>query len=301
MNLSELGMTDKKTDRLLVPENQVIVVLDTASARNLAYPEQPPQWVDTFAKMSVQGYSFSLADGTLAELLAQRRRDALTAEEYHRICQRLERFLNPQLPVLLGKRDLMGMLQVNNHPWSEDECRQMSLSGWSRLKRYEENSDEQQSPEWVLQEERDDWIEFFSGWQQIIDEINAENPSSPLDLEAMSAGMLEGMASAQDTWSSLVPSMSVRLHLQSRYLCRQFIRMQKAEDAYNPTSKKKRNDGIDADLYRFLQLPALVVTEDRGFLTGLGDIDSFQKHWFFKAEALAEKWEQGQKPAPIWP
>lgn len=294
-------MTEKKTDRLLVPENQVIVVLDTSSARDLAYSEQSPQWVDTFAKMSKQGYSFSLADGALAELLTQRRRDALTAEECYQICQRLERFLNPQLPVLLGKRDLMGMLQANKHPWSEDECRQLSLTGWSRLKRCAESGDEQQSPEWVLQEERDDWIEFFSGWQQIIDEIKAENPSIPLDLEAMSTGMLEGMASTQNTWSSLVPSMSVRLHLQSRYLCRQFIRMQKAEDAYNPMSKKKRNDGIDADLYRFLQLPALVVTEDRGFLSGLSDIDSFQKHWFFKAKTLAEKWEQGLKPAPTWP
>lgn len=294
-------MTDKKTNRLLVSENQTIVVLDTASARNLAYPDQLPQWVNTFSKMSQQGYSFSLADGTLAELLSQRHRGALTAEGCHRICHRLERFLNPELPVLLGKRDLKGMLQLNNHPWSEDECRQRSLFYWSRLKHYAEGGDEQQSPEWVLQEERDDWIEFFRRWQQLIDEINAENPSLPLDLEAISAEMLEGMARFQDTLSSLVPSMSVRLHLQSRYLCRQFIRMQKAEGAYNPTARKKRNDGIDADIYRFLQLPALVVTEDRGFLNGLDDIESFQKHWFFKAEALAEKWEQGQKPVPTWP
>ena len=294
-------MDERNNDRLLVPDDQIIVVLDTAPARNLAYLEKSPQWANTFAKMSKQGYSFSLVDGALTELLAQRSRGALTPEECRRISERLETFLNPQLPIMPGKRDLMGMLQMSEHPWDEDECRLLSLSGWEMLKHCAEFDYQQDSPEWVLQEERDDWIDFFNSWQKAVDEINAKDPSTPVDLEAMSTAMLRGMAKAQDSWASPPPSMSVRLHLQSRYLCRQFIRMQKPKDAYDPTSKKKRNDGIDADLYRYLPLPALIVTEDKGFLTGLSDIDSFQKHWFFKAESLAENWEQGHSPAPTWP
>ena len=46
--------------------------------RGLAYVTETPPWVDTFARMAQQNYSFSLADGALSELLAQRQRNALS-------------------------------------------------------------------------------------------------------------------------------------------------------------------------------------------------------------------------------
>ena len=57
--------------RKLIPDELTIVVLDTCTVRGLAYAEATPGWVSTFAAMTENGYSFSLADGALTELLAQ--------------------------------------------------------------------------------------------------------------------------------------------------------------------------------------------------------------------------------------
>lgn len=294
-------MTAQNPDRLLVPENKVIVVLDTAPARELAYAKETPPWVETFAQMAKDGYSFSLADGALTELLAQRHRNALSATDCLKILERLECFLNPELPVMLGKRDLSGMLQINEEPWDMRECLELSKYALKLLKQCADPSDQQQSPEWALQEERDDWVGLFAGWQQILDDINAEDPSEPIDVNLLTSGMLDQMARHQDEWTSLVPSMSVRNHLKNRYMWRQFVRKQKHKNAYDPTSSKKRNDGIDADLYLYLILPALIVTTDSGFFGGLADIESFQKGWFFQAQELANEWLRGMRPAPTWP
>ncbi|WP_122572979.1 hypothetical protein [Pseudomonas viridiflava] len=294
-------MTEKNPDRLLVPDNKVIVVLDTAPVRELAYAEETPPWVETFAQMAREGYSFSLADGALSELLAQRHRNALSATDCLKILERLERFLSPELPVMLGKRDLSGMLQINEDPWDAQECLELSQYALELLKQCAHPADKQQSPEWVLQEERDDWVGLFAGWQKILDEINAEDPSEPIDVNLLTSGMLDQMARHQDEWSSLVPAMSVRNHLKNRYMWRQFVRKQKRKNGYDPTSSKKRNDGIDADLYLYLILPALIVTTDGGFFRGLADIESFQKGWFFEAQVLANEWSRGARPAPTWP
>lgn len=294
-------MSKTKPERLLVPDHQIIVVLDTAPVRDLAYEAKPPQWVSTFARMADQGYSFSLADGALAELLAQRQRNALSAVDCQRILECLKTFLNSQLPVLLGKKDLSGMLQVNEEPWDANECRNLSLLGWKLLTRCANPDDQQASPEWALEEERDDWKGLFAGWQEILDTLNAEDPTHPIDVSILTSEILEAMERWQDEQNSLLPPMSVRMHLQNRYHWRQFVRMQQKKGGYNPDSPKKRNDGIDADLYRYLLLPALVVTRDNGFLTKLSDIQSFQKGWLYTAQQLAEDWLRGMHPAPTWP
>ncbi|MCC6070544.1 hypothetical protein ACFSQU_12000 [Massilia sp. GCM10020059] len=294
-------MTEPKRDRLLIPDNKIIVVLDTAPVRGLAYATETPPWVDTFTRMAQQNYSFSLADGALSELLAQRQRNALSPADCQRVLERLQSFLNLQVPVLLGKKDLLGMLQVNEEPWSEDECRAVSLTGWKLLMRCAHPNDQQPSPEWALEEEREDWKGLFAGWQKILDNINVEDPADPIDVNELTPMLLDGMERGQDKWNSLVPPMSVRMHLQNRYHWRQFVRMQQKKGAYNPNSPKKRNDGIDADLYRYLVLPALIITEDNGFLTKLADIQSFQKSWLYTPQQLADEWIQGNEPAPNWP
>lgn len=294
-------MTAQNPERQLVPENKVIVVLDTAPVRELAYAEETPPWVGTFAQMAKEGYSFSLADGALTELLAQRNRNALSATDCRKILERLKCFLSPELPVMLGKRDLSGMLQINEEPWDARECLDLSKYALKLLKQCADPADQQLSPEWALQEERDDWVGLFDGWQQILDDVTAEDPSEPIDVTLLTSGMLDQMGRRQDEWSSLVPPMSVRNHLKNRYMWRQFVRKQKHKNAYDPTSSKKRNDGIDADLYLYLILPALIITTDSAFFGGLADIESFQKEWFFQAQELANEWLRGTRPAPTWP
>lgn len=294
-------MTLRNPERLLIPENKIIVVLDTAPVRELAYAEETPPWVETFSQMAKEGYSFSLADGALTELLAQRHRNALSATDCQKILERLERFISPELPVMLGKIDLSGMLQINEEPWDARECSDLSEYAFELLRECTNPDNYQSSPEWALQEEREDWISLFTGWQKILDEINEEDPSNPIDANLLTSGILEQMGSHQDEWSDLTPPMSTRNHLKNRYMWRQFVRKQKRKDAYDPTSSKKRNDGIDADLYLYLILPAFVVTTDSGFFGGLADIESFQKGWFFKAQDLANEWLRGTRPAPTWP
>lgn len=294
-------MTVQSTPRHLVPEDKIIVVLDTAPARNLAYLNTPPAWVETYEQMASDGYSFSLSEVAVAELIAQRQRGALSADDCRKICEGLERFLNPELPVLLGNYDLGGMLNINEIPWSAGECQSLSQLAWMMLNACAHPDDEQDTPEPVLQEERDEWIAFFEGWQGILDIHNAEDPSTPLDLDAMTPQMLELIAQSQDKHCVLEPPRSVRLHLEARYRWRQFVRKQQRKGGYDPESKKKKNDGIDANLFLYLILPAFVVTEDNLFFGGLEGIDSFQASWFFKPQALADAWAGGTRPAPTWP
>ncbi|MNG13289.1 hypothetical protein D3C84_969600 [compost metagenome] len=95
-------------------------------------------------------------------------------------------------------------------------------------------------------------------------------------------------------------SMGARCDLQIRYLYRQWVRTRKSKRAYYPATHNNRNDGIDFDFYRFLMLPALVLTEDKGFLSRISDIPSSQKNWFMTPQELANSWQHGDRPWPTW-
>ena len=276
------------------------MVLDTAPARKLAYPNENTQWCETYALMAQQGYSFSLADATVAELVEQRYRGSLSADDCRKMCAKLETFLNPELPVLLGKIDIGGMLGLDEEPWSPDESRLLSLHAWSIVKRCSDPAAQLESFKAELQDERNDWIALYDGWQRIHDKLQSEDPEDPIDVSSLTEAILSTMEMRQEQWGTLTPPMSVRSHLSNRYHWRQFVRMQNKKGAYNPRSDKKVNDGIDADLYRYLVLPAFIVSEDNCFFGGLDDIQSFQKSWFFRPQALADEWQKGNKPKPIW-
>lgn len=96
------------------------------------------------------------------------------------------------------------------------------------------------------------------------------------------------------------PTMAMRLDLQMRYIWRQWVRTRQKKDGYDPTSEKRSNDGIDLDLYSYLMLPAFVVADDKGFHERLSDIKSDQRRWFWRPQELADAWERGERPRPIW-
>lgn len=304
-------MGETATRRLLVSDEQVVVVLDTAPARELAYADEPAAWLDTFSQMSRDGYSFSLADGAFAELLNRRANSGITGDQLQRIIERLSSFLSPNLPILPGKRDLRGMLQLQGQAWDEEECRALSQRGWDELRRCVDAEDLPRLLEEMLQQERDEWISNIIKWRERIAPLlgqghpNGSSQGEPeltqSDLNSKTDAVLAGMAKIQDSEDLVTPPMSVRNHLQNRYIWRQIMRSLKPEFPYNPESRGNRNDGIDADLYRFLILPAFVVTRDNGFLGGLSSIDSFQTGWFFTPEDLAAKWVTGARPVPTWP
>ncbi|HDR9000093.1 TPA: hypothetical protein QDB01_006105 [Burkholderia vietnamiensis] len=78
------------------------------------------------------------------------------------------------------------------------------------------------------------------------------------------------------------------------------MRTRKTKEPYNPGSSNHLNDGIDFDLYRYLMLPAFVVSDDNGFHSKIADIKSPQRTWFKKPEELAAAWERGELSCPTW-
>lgn len=157
--------------RLIVDNSQVIVVLDTNPARNLAEMEVCPSWVSTFAAMSTHGYSFSLAEEAFTELAAQRTRESISESNFKRMCERLRSFINPEFPVIPGGRDLLGMLQINRSDWTEESCRALSLEAWDFLVHSIDDPCGGDRLHALLNEARDEWIDRLTDWQSLVDDI----------------------------------------------------------------------------------------------------------------------------------
>ncbi|PHV19158.1 hypothetical protein CSQ92_27680 [Janthinobacterium sp. BJB446] len=291
--------------RKLIPDEQTIVVLDTSPVRNIAYADAIPAWVATFAEMADDGYAFSLADGALAELLAQYNRGSLTDEGLTKILGAISQFLNPDLPVLPGKRDIMAIIgELTDKEWTEDEVRGFALRGWEILNDPSLlNEEEREGLTQTLQYDRDEWINSFKKFDEGYARWTAALPGrEQQELNQYKHDLLdEELADLAARGRNAHPTMATRLDLQMRYLWRQWVRTRQKKDGYCPTSVKKVNDGIDLDLYRYLILPALVVSDDRGFHEGLMDIKSYQRHWLWRPQALADAWGRGERPQPVWP
>lgn len=291
--------------RRLIPDEQTIVVLDTSPVRNVGH-DGVPTWVATFAAMAKSGYSFSLADGACAELLtAHARGKSITDDELRTIINAIEPFLNPDVPVMLGKVDLMSMIGETEAPaeW-EAEVRTLSRRAWQTVKASVSTSlDKRISAEAELQEDRDDWIGAFAKFDAGYEEWLSEDPSreQQFPLHPYEHPLLDLQFTSLATRSvQRHPTMAVRADLQLRYEWRQWMRSRQDKDGYNPSSKKKRNDGVDLDMYPYLMLPAFVVAEDGGFHARLSDIKSPQLHWFWEPQALADAWSRGERPRPVW-
>lgn len=281
----------------LIPPATTIVVLDTSPARNLAYSTERPTWVATFAEMArSEDYSFSLADNAFAELLNQIASGALARVESERIFESLQLFLNPNLPILPGKRDILSLIGGHDHlpDWSPDEVAAISRRAWDHL-RNASSSGTAQSTDEELQDERAAWFNIFETLG------NFENSAEELLNEYTHSQLNLALVGSNHQSPELVPPLSVRWDLQVRFFWRQYVRSKKELEPYDPTSRKKRNDGIDFGVFQYLMLPALVVATDKGFFDKIADIKSYQKPWFWKPEELATAWTSGERPRPTWP
>lgn len=290
--------------RKLIPDEQTIVVLDTSPVRNVGH-DGVPAWVATFADMRKDSYSFSLADGACAELLTAHARGSITDDKLATIVNAAEMYLNPAVPVLLGKIDLMRMIGESNEPvgW-EAEVRKLSQRAWQMLKAASSIPPKERiSAEAELQEDRDHWIGAFAKFDVGLEEWLSEDPSReeqfPLHLYDHPLLDLQFRSfAARSVYHR--PDMADRADLQMRYEWRQWIRFRQKKDGYNPTSKKNRNDGVDLDMYPYLMLPALVVAGDSGFHSRIEDIESPQLDWFWQPQDLADAWARGERPRPGW-
>lgn len=187
-------MTTAFPPRLIIDDQQIMVVLDTSPVRELAHDVDCPAWASTFEEMSHQGYSFSLADGTFAELINQRRNGQLSVGEIERMCSRLSRFLNLDFPVILGRSDVLGMSQLNSASWNEEECRLLSQQAWDELLRCTHNGYTPKSAESLLEAARAEWRSMLKGWQHGVDSIRTVKRAQFDILRGLDeAGLLMGL------------------------------------------------------------------------------------------------------------
>ncbi|MEZ8484715.1 hypothetical protein [Vibrio splendidus] len=287
------------TKRKLIPDDEIIVVLDTSPIRNLAHGA-PPEWLDVFIEMSKSGYSFSLADTTAGELMVQYRSGRIPHEGYEQMLVHLEKFLNPKVPIIPGKVDVELMIGIEHETYNIEETAFIALEAW-RLLQSPNESDFSIGPpfEELIEEERSEWVRFLSN--------TAEHTYSyGLDISKMNPDDTANFLSSiteQHLYPNIAiePPMTTRMHLELLYRFRQMARTTLKKKPYDPRNKKKKNDGIDVDLYKYFILPALVVADDSGFFNSIENIDSFQKNWFFRPQELADTWQKGHKPKPIWP
>lgn len=281
----------------LIPSDTQIVILDTSAARNLAHTPTTPSWVEIFAKMSRNNYSFSLADNAFAELYAQIVSGSITSEEVLIMKCRLETFLNKKLPILPGKMDISALIGADKPTsnWSTYEVFELSSRAWDFLINASiTEASNHTSTNVELQSDREAWISIFEelGKCATTGEPLHEYKHTQLD---------KAFILIANTAPRLSPPLSIRADLQIRLLWRQYVRSKKRSKAYNPTSPKKKNDGVDFDLYFYFYLPGLIVTTDEGFFKKIEDIDSFQKGWFWKPDDLAQAWSNGKQPRARWP
>jgi hypothetical protein len=291
--------------RKIIPDALCMVVLDTSPARNIAHASDTPAWVATFAEMSKAGYSFSLADGAVTELLSQYLRGSITKPEHARMVQAIESFLSPDLPILPGKQDLMGMIGESTDPaWSEAELVAFSRHALNVLGNPSLLSEKERARiEPALQYDRKEWTESFAKYDARYTEWLLKEPDGEkkLPLNEHDHPLLEDELADLASYSrTQPPTLAERSDLQLRYIFRQWVRTRQKKDSYDPTNPKKINDGIDLDIYRYLMLPALVVADDRGFHERLADIKSPQRHWFWRPQELADAWTRGERPRPAW-
>ena len=75
----------------------------------------------------------------------------------------------------------------------------------------------------------------------------------------------------------------------------------KGEEQYDPTSKKKKNDGIDLDMLQYLAAPMLICVDDDKFTNAVKNSGSYQREWMLTPIELAEACRKGTLPTlPNW-
>lgn len=287
------------SSRKLIPDDQVIVVLDTSVARRIAHGEASG-WLDAFAAMAQEGYSFSLSDIAVGELLIWLRSGRSSPEQHEQLVEGLQRFLSSSFPLLPGGIDVQAMIGAVENPLLQEEVEYLAEAAWRQI------CDPSLTVVALgpgLEQIRDEMVVDWAGSLKRVSmharcggiDLAGSNPIDVAELLAEFAG------SALDEGSDLDPPKSVRMHLEARYRFWQSARTSLRKEPYNPQNKKRENDAIDVDLLCYLQLPAFVVCADMAFIQSLTNLKSFQNEWMMTPSVLADQWRAGARPHPSWP
>ena len=299
-------------NRFIIPENQVVVALDTGVLRSLCY--ENPGWVDTFAAMANNGYHFCLSEVLMVELIKQFEGGSITSSQWQDCVRKASRFLSKVLPVLPGKKQLFYLsgIRCKNavDDFDPDFEGSYSRATWAYLlaangstffknhyvvfscngKKYKCQLQLGEADK-ALEDERKYWIDFVKGFDVLPKDSMAKHKEN----------VLGNMKTEMDSWSIGRPPLSIRTDLLAKYLHEIATNRTKSKEPYNPEAKKKKNDGIDFLLNFAFILPALLCTGDEKFADRLKAISSYQNSWVYTPGELATAWSNGSITTPTWP
>lgn len=283
------------------------VALDTGIFRELCHTKSEPEWFSPFVKMAKDGWSFHLTDVCFAEIIAARERSAITDAEGKRAVVLLEQILSEYFPCLPGNRKLFHLCGIRDkggpiYDFDEDFEREYSVATWKWLKQRMASgkiSEEvtftvkgkvykcpikEREAEAVLKEEREKWINTMT-----------HKPEPDFDCA-------KSVQNIKRDFDEQIETDGLPMSVRGDIIAHAWAELgRRVASGYNPSSPKRRNDGIDFLLnYPFLW-PALLVTTDKNFKKFLRCLNSYQAQWVFLPEELAEKWEQQALIEPTWP
>ena len=283
------------------------VALDTGIFRELCHTKSEPEWFSTFVKMAKEGWSFHLTAVCFAESIAARERSAITDEEGKKAVVMLEQILSeyfPRLPINRKLFHLFGFRDKGDpiYDFDEDFEREYSIASWRGLKQRMASGEvfeevtftvkgevykcpiKEGEAEEVLKEEREKWINAMT-----------REPERDFDYEQC----VQDIKCGFDKWAE---TDGLPMSVRGDIIAQAWAELgRRRASGYNPSSPKRRNDGIDFHLNFSFLWPALLVTTDKNFKKFLRCLNSYQAQWVFLPEELAEKWEQHALIEPTWP
>ena len=303
--------------RLIIPETEQIVALDTCVARELCYSEPP--WVSTFEAMRQEGYHFCLSDILVTEILNQFETGQITPVEYGLAIQRLNRFVSLTLPILPRGEELYQMAGIGGLKESAtgDPALPQAfwIAFWQWFKSLRNPGQMHSTPiSFTYQGEPCSWSYESGGPGTTLQNVRNECISSLEDCVMQKSDCTEKcecpiardqiiacLQAFVDRQAECSPPLSQRLDLFIKDLAERVVQRNRSKSPYNPKSRKRRNDGIDILLEPIFLLPCFGCTLDTKFIARFNSIDSFQKAWLVTPEELKEQWDAGCKPRTMWP
>ena len=283
-------------DYPLVPEGCVGIALDT-NVFWLLKEEAEPSWYPAFLEMRAKGYLFSLADHTFAEVFNQFESGRLTAEEYERAVDRVGKLLNPEWPILPGKRKLVTSCGNPSKETGEaGKCfdlahdRAYSQAIWMHLSRAR-SKDDLFKP-----------FDYSMGGNTIHCDPKPDAAARELELEREKwKNSFPGTESVTDLDQDVECRPPLTIRLEAAIMYRKDCEKRHSEGQYHPDSKNSHNDGIDYNMTWVFMKKMLLCTAEKKFTGKIRALTSFQSGWIYRPEEMAEAWKTGSIVKPTWP
>lgn len=137
-----------------------------------------------------------------------------------------------------------------------------------------------------------------SVWNSNSGNLNAKKLASRLQEEITNV-LFEEIRNEIKKHIMCEPDITIRAELLLKYLATIVARSAKTKEPYNPTSSKRKNDGIDFLFLLGLVLPARICSKDS--LKIIKGLDSFQSNWIQTPDEIAIQWRDDMLTKLSWP